>query len=74
MPKVLCFVVACIVGVLTASMPVLAQTTPPEPQLCIDPGMHTGSIRRVAVNRSCTLLATTSRDKTVRLWGCLTES
>src|SRR5262245_47980441 len=39
-----------------------------EPQLRIDPGMHTAPIRRIAVDAACTLLATGSEDKTVRLW------
>jgi WD40 repeat protein len=45
------------------------QTLPPqEPILRIDPGMHTAPIRRIAVDGTCTLLATGSEDKTVRLW------
>jgi WD40 repeat protein len=39
-----------------------------EPQLRIDPGMHTAPIRRIGVNQGCALLATGSEDKTVRLW------
>lgn len=39
-----------------------------EPQLVIDPGMHTAPIRRIGVDATCTLLATGSHDKTVRLW------
>jgi len=68
---VLHFVGACFVGLLIAAAPLQAQTKPPsqEPQLRIDPGMHTTVIRRIGVNTSCTLLATGSRDKTVRLWG-----
>src|SRR5438046_1859224 len=47
----------------------VAQTLPPqEPQLVIDPGMHTGPIRRIGVDAACSLLATGSHDKTVRLW------
>ena len=47
-----------------------AQQTPPpqEPILRIDPGMHTAPIRRIGVDAACTLLATASEDKTVRLW------
>jgi WD40 repeat protein len=41
---------------------------PTEPALRIDPGMHTAAIRRVGVDAKCTLLATASEDKTVRLW------
>jgi WD40 repeat protein len=43
-------------------------SAPQEPQLRIDPGMHTARIGRLGVNASCTLLATGSDDKTVRLW------
>src|SRR5947207_7379241 len=46
-----------------------AQNLPPqEPQLRIDSGMHTAQIRRIGVDAACTLLATGSDDKTVRLW------
>jgi WD40 repeat protein len=41
---------------------------PQEPKLRIDPGMHTTRINRVGVDARCTLLATGSEDKTVRLW------
>jgi WD40 repeat protein len=55
-------------------MPALAQqaAAPPrllqEPILRIDPGMHTAPIWRIGVDAACTLLATGSHDKTVRLW------
>src|SRR5262249_47562766 len=39
-----------------------------EPMLRIDPGMHTAPILRIGVDAACTLLATGSYDKTVRLW------
>src|SRR5262245_1390749 len=39
-----------------------------EPALRIDPGMHTAPIMRIAVDASCTVLATGAQDKTVRLW------
>src|SRR5262249_31998592 len=46
-----------------------AQALPPQqPQLAIDPGMHTANIRRIGVDAACALLATGSHDKTVRLW------
>src|SRR5262245_18369182 len=48
-----------------------AQMAPPPPQepiLRIDPGMHTAPIFRIGVDAACTLLATGSYDKTVRLW------
>src|SRR5262245_34081821 len=62
---------ACAVAALVGAAPVRAQTNPPsqEPQLRIDQGMHTASIRRIGVDASCKLLATGSHDKTVRLWG-----
>src|SRR5262249_48786640 len=41
---------------------------PRDPTLRIDPGMHTAPINRIGVNLTCTLLATGSEDKTVRLW------
>jgi WD40 repeat protein len=47
----------------TASLP------PQQPQLRIDPGMHAAVIRRIGVDASCTLLASASEDKTVRLWA-----
>jgi WD40 repeat protein len=49
-----------------------AQDQPDLPQqapfLRIDAGMHTAPIRRLGVDASCSLLATASDDKTVRLW------
>src|SRR5262245_29828768 len=39
-----------------------------EPQLVIEPGMHTSRITGIAVDGACTLLATGSIEKTVRLW------
>src|SRR5262245_48957085 len=65
------FLGAYTVGALIAAAPLQAQTNPPsqEPQLRIDPGMHTAQIFRIGVNTFCTLLATGSEDKTVRLWG-----
>lgn len=38
------------------------------PILTLDTGMHTAPIRGIAADRSCTLVATASEDKTVRLW------
>ena len=49
--------------------PAAAQSLPPqEPILRIDPGMHTALIQRVGADARCSLLATASYDKTVRLW------
>ena len=39
-----------------------------DPFLRIDAGMHTAPIRRIGVDASCSLLATASEDKTIRLW------
>jgi WD40 repeat protein len=39
------------------------------PFLRIETGMHTAPIRRIGVDASCSLLATASDDKTVRLWS-----
>ena len=52
-----------------SSGPAASQSVPiQEPQLRIDAGMHTGQVRRIGVDAACTLLATASDDKTVRLW------
>jgi len=61
------FLGACAVGVLIAVAPLNAQTNLPsqEPQLRIDPGMHTAPNRHIGVSASCTLL---SDDKTLRSW------
>src|SRR5688572_19053391 len=39
-----------------------------DPILRIDPGMHTAMTKRLGVDAGCTLLATGSDDKTLRLW------
>jgi WD40 repeat protein/uncharacterized caspase-like protein len=39
------------------------------PFLRIETGMHTAPIRRIGVDAACSLLATASDDKTVRLWS-----
>ncbi len=39
-----------------------------EPQLRLDPDMHTSQIDRIGVNKDCTLMVTGSVDKTARLW------
>jgi WD40 repeat protein len=66
---ILHFVAVLGVGLLIANAPLRAQTNPPskEPQLRIDPGMHLATINRIGVDASCSLLATGSEDKTVRL-------
>src|SRR5688572_23297194 len=66
---------ALLIGLMAgaAVLPAGAQQAPkiPPPQdpvLRIDPGMHTAPIRRIGVDATCSLLATGSHDKTVRLW------
>jgi WD40 repeat protein len=63
-------VVALAVSTVAFRAGVQAQnTTPPQdPILRIDPGMHTARIDGIGVGAACTLLATGSEDKTVRLW------
>jgi hypothetical protein len=39
------------------------------PLLRIETGMHTAQIHRIGVDAACRLLATSSDDKTVRLWS-----
>ena len=48
-----------------------AQTRGPSqnPVLRIETGMHTAIIRRISVDQNCSLVATASDDKTVRLWS-----
>src|SRR5262245_38728304 len=59
-----------VVALALGSLPAQAQQTPPplEPILRIDPGMHTAPIFRIGADAGCTLMATGSHDKTVRLW------
>lgn len=61
-----------IVSLRTA--PVRAQTSefPKDPILRIETGMHTASIRRIAVDNSGKWLVTASLDKTVRIWEVAT--
>jgi WD40 repeat protein len=40
-----------------------------DPILRVETGMHTAQIPSIGVDRACRLLATGSRDKTVRLWS-----
>jgi WD40 repeat protein len=49
---------------------VRAQDLPDQrPILRIEPGMHTGIIKRIGVDPACTLMVTGSDDKTARLWA-----
>jgi WD40 repeat protein len=63
-------VAAYVVVALAFGNDVKAQNAPPlqDPILRIDPGMHTTRIKGIGVDAACTLLATGSYDKTVRLW------
>src|SRR5262245_46777136 len=44
-------------------------TFPHDPQLRIEPGMHTAPIESIGVSADGRLLATASHDRTVRLWS-----
>src|SRR3989338_9661950 len=48
--------------------PVRAAEPPAEPMLRIETGMHTAMIRRISVDAKARWLATSSEDKTVRVW------
>ena len=62
-------VIASLFVLSSSTAPSKASDLPlPIPQLTLDPGMHTAVIRRVAVDESCSLLATASEDKTIKLW------
>ena len=50
--------------------PAAAKDQPPtDPILRIEPGMHTAPLFGIDVDRNCRLMATSSDDKTVRLWS-----
>ena len=60
---------AVIVALTGGATSTCAQALPPQqPQLIVDPGMHTAPIKAIGVDAACSLLATGSEDKTVRLW------
>src|SRR3989338_10679531 len=48
--------------------PARAAEPPVEPMLRIETGMHTAMIRRISVDAKARWLATSSEDKTVRVW------
>lgn len=59
---------ACLsaLGVIVFMSPVAAQ--PQEPILTVETGMHTGMLRRLAVDKSERFLVTVGEDKTARIW------
>jgi WD40 repeat protein len=59
--------IAVLVSALSAQQ-AFAQQPVLDPILRIDPGMPTAMVKRVGVDDGCTLLATGSDDKTIRLW------
>jgi Caspase domain len=68
--RVLSFIASLSLSAISASAQQATAPAPPlqEPILRIEPGMHTAPIARIGVDKACTLLATASTDKTVRLW------
>jgi WD40 repeat protein len=40
-----------------------------EPELRVEAGTHVALVRRIAVDRACSMMATASHDKTVRVWS-----
>ena len=57
-------------GAPSAALDAAVKACPDQrPMLRIETGMHTATIRKVGVDAACTRLATTSDDKTVRLWS-----
>jgi WD40 repeat protein len=61
---------AAINGIVGPELAAAVKACPSQdPILRIETGMHTASIRRIAVDAQCSLAATGSQDKTVRLWS-----
>ncbi len=58
-----------LLAALLLACPALAADPPPDPVLRIEAGGHTGSVPRMALDRSGRLLATAGFDKTIRLWA-----
>jgi WD40 repeat protein len=56
-------ILLCCLNVANAAEP------PSEPILRIDPGEHTGQIRRIATDDAGRFLVTASDDKTARVWS-----
>ena len=57
-------------GVASAALDAAIKACPDQrPILRIETGMHTAAIWRIGVDAACSLLATASDDKTVRLWS-----
>src|ERR1700737_3837933 len=61
---------AAINGIVGPEVAAAVKACPSQaPLLRIETGMHTASIRRIGVDAQCSLAATGSQDKTVRLWS-----
>jgi hypothetical protein len=57
-------------GTASPALEVAVKTCPDQrPFLRIETGMHTAAINSISVNAACSLVATASNDKTVRLWS-----
>jgi WD40 repeat protein len=56
-------------GLMQFSIAAAVAPPPEDPFLVIDAGSHTGAINRIAADSRCSLLATASDDKTVRVWS-----
>src|ERR1043166_10211397 len=61
-----------VVPVLLGGQPVTAQKLYDQPVLIVDPDMHAGTIKTVAINESGQFAVTGSYDKTVRIWNLAT--
>jgi WD40 repeat protein len=63
-------ILAAIVAIAALAGAARAEDLPDQrPILRIEPGMHTAPIKRVGVDAACTLMVTSSHDKTARLWA-----
>ena len=59
---------ACALGALLPGAAPAEHAFERDAQLRLEPGMHTGQIDRIGVDRACTRIVTGSTDKTARLW------
>ncbi len=60
--------ILAVLGAFLCLTPAYAGEPPAEPMLRIETGMHTAIIRRISIDAKQRWLATTSEDKTVRVW------